>query len=93
MGIVMRRSLTRKQQSVYEYLVQYLKDNQRPPSLREIGERFDIKSPNGVLGHIRAREKKGWIRVDRRKSRGIVRLDDHNSCPCCGRPFPLTPEV
>ena len=42
-----------------------------PPTFREIGNRFGITSPNGVMCHIRALEKKGQIVRDRRLSRAI----------------------
>jgi repressor LexA len=41
------------------------------PTVREIADRFRIRSPNGVAGHLRALERKGYI--DRRafKARSI----------------------
>lgn len=32
-----------------------------PATIRGIGERFDIKSPNGVMCHLKALEKKGYV--------------------------------
>lgn len=42
-----------------------------PPTLREIGDRAEIKSPNGVMGHLDALEKKGWIVRNDAIARGI----------------------
>ena len=43
----------------------------RRPTVREIGEQFGIKSPNGVMCHLRALERKGLIRRSPNKSRAI----------------------
>ena len=46
-----------------------------PPTLREIGKRFDISSMNGVVCHLNALEKKGMI-VRGRLSREITVAGD-----------------
>lgn len=44
------------------------------PTLREIGRQLGITSTNGVNDHLRALERKGYIRRDPTVSRGIVVL-------------------
>ncbi len=66
----MRKSLTARQRSVLEFIVAFSRQNGYPPSIREIGAEFDIKSLRGVTVHLDALEKKGFIRRDR-ISRGI----------------------
>jgi repressor LexA len=39
--------------------------------VREIAQRMDINSPNGVMGHLKALERKGYIRRDNRRARAI----------------------
>ena len=41
------------------------------PTVREIGEEFDINSPNGVVCHLKALEKKGLITREPNMSRAI----------------------
>lgn len=67
----MRPSLTAKQRRVLEYLTEMVRTRGYPPTLGEIGERFGIRSTNGVRAHLRALEKKGYIRRRARTSRGI----------------------
>ena len=47
------------------------------PTVREIGEGFDIKSPNGVMCHLKALEKKGLIKRTGFRARAIQLLDHH----------------
>ncbi|MEM9828362.1 MAG: transcriptional repressor LexA [Planctomycetota bacterium] len=63
--------LTERQQNVYELIRELIIHRGYGPTVREIGNHFGIKSPNGVMCHLRALEKKGLIRRDRNKSRAI----------------------
>ncbi len=67
----MSRNLTERQQSVYDFIRDKILTRGYGPTVREIGEQMDIRSPNGVMCHLRALEKKGMIRRDANKSRAI----------------------
>lgn len=54
--------LTEKQKAIYEYIRERIENRGYGPSIREIGQAFGIKSPNGVTCHIKALIKKGMIR-------------------------------
>ena len=41
------------------------------PTIRFLGDAMQIKSPNGVVCHLRALEEKGYIRRKKRVARGI----------------------
>ena len=41
------------------------------PTVRQIAQQFNIRSPNGVTGHLNALEKKGVIRRHPGKARNI----------------------
>ena len=43
--------------------------------MREIGEAFNIKSPNGVMSHLKALEKKGLIHREGFTARAIQMID------------------
>lgn len=67
----MPHALTQRQQEVYDMIRSLIVDRGYGPTVREIGEQFGIKSPNGVMCHLRALERKGLIRRSPNKSRAI----------------------
>lgn len=67
----MSRPLTKQQQVVYDYIREKIVSRGYGPTVREIGEYMNIKSPNGVMCHLRALERKGMILRRANKSRAI----------------------
>ncbi|MDZ4852505.1 MAG: transcriptional repressor LexA [Pirellulaceae bacterium] len=67
----MKLALTDRQQNVYEFIRDKIVNRGYGPTVREIGEQMDIRSPNGVMCHLRALEKKGMIKRTANKSRAI----------------------
>ena len=63
--------LTKRQKSVYEFIRDKIQNRGYGPTVREIGEKFKISSPNGVMCHLKALEKKGFITRERNMSRAI----------------------
>lgn len=63
--------LTERQLEVYEFIRDKIQSRGYGPTVREIGEHFDIKSPNGVMCHLKALEKKGLIIREPNMSRAI----------------------
>ena len=57
----MAKNLTRRQQAILEFIVEYLRENRVPPSIIEIGTHFNLASTNGVKEHLDALERKGYI--------------------------------
>ncbi|MCP4581381.1 MAG: transcriptional repressor LexA [candidate division Zixibacteria bacterium] len=70
------KELTPRQREIFEYIKESVVEMGRPPSLREIGERFKINSTNGVRSVLEALERKGYIRRNRYLSRGIEILKE-----------------
>jgi len=66
-----RPKLTERQQEVYDFIEEKILERGYGPTVREIGQRFDIKSPNGVMCHLQALVKKGLIRREPNMSRAI----------------------
>lgn len=62
--------LTETQKRVLEFLKDYIRKQGYPPTVREIGGHFNILWP-AARGHLRALEKKGFVRINPAKSRGI----------------------
>ncbi len=82
--------LTEKQRAVYEFIRDKIKNRGYGPTVREIGLNFDIKSPNGVMCHLKALEKKGLIVRSPHMSRAIELTRDAMSE---GRGVPLAGTV
>ena len=62
--------LTPKQQKIYNYIRKHIETKGFPPAIRDICEAFDISSPNGVMCHLKALQKKGHIhRVEKRDNK------------------------
>ena len=64
-------ALTSRQQEIYDFLRERIVTRGYGPTVREIGLRFEIKSPNGVMCHLKALEKKGMISRESHMSRAI----------------------
>lgn len=63
--------LTQRQQDVFDLIRHLIVTRGYGPTVREIGDHFQIKSPNGVMCHLKALERKGLIRRSPNKSRAI----------------------
>jgi repressor LexA len=85
------RPLTERQQAILDFIAATSRTRGFPPTLREIGQAFAIKSTKGVNDHLEALEKKGKIRRHRNLSRSIELVDvppqpdDVESVPVLGR--------
>src|SRR6266566_3966714 len=60
-----------RDQAILDMIAESLREQGRPPTIREIGEAFGIASTNGVRYYLDRLEKAGKIRRDRWTSRGI----------------------
>lgn len=67
----MTRDLTSRQQEVLDFIREKIVTRGYGPTVREIAETFNIRSPNGVMCHMRALERKGFIHRTANKSRAI----------------------
>ncbi len=63
--------LTKRQRAVFEFIRDKIQNRGYGPTVREIGDRFGIRSPNGVMCHLKALEKKGLITRKPNMSRAI----------------------
>jgi repressor LexA len=64
-------NLTDRQRDVYNFIRELIQRRGYGPTVREIATEFDIKSPNGVVCHLKALVKKGLILRDANKARAI----------------------
>lgn len=69
-------ALTPRQREIYEFIRGKIQGRGYGPTVREIGNQFEIKSPNGVMCHLKALQKKGLIHREANQSRAIELLQD-----------------
>jgi repressor LexA len=67
--------LTERQREIYDFIRCKIESRGYGPTVREIGDGFDIKSPNGVMCHLKALEKKGLIIREENRARAIQLAD------------------
>jgi repressor LexA len=72
------KGLSNRHISVLKFLVKYLDENGRPPSIREIGDATEISSTSVVNYYLEQLDKMGYIERDGRVSRGLRLTDKVN---------------
>ncbi|HUG17853.1 MAG TPA: transcriptional repressor LexA [Planctomycetaceae bacterium] len=64
-------SLTARQKMIYDFIKDKIVNRGYGPTVREIGNEFGIRSPNGVMCHLKALERKKLITREPHMSRAI----------------------
>jgi|688.fasta_scaffold239363_1 repressor LexA len=62
---------TDRQLAIYEFIRDKIQTRGYGPTVREIGAAFKIRSPNGVVCHLKALERKNYITRGKNMSRAI----------------------
>ncbi len=55
------KSMTPRQLAIVRFMKLHLIEHQRLPTVREVASEFGIRSPNGVVAHLRALVRRGVI--------------------------------
>ena len=74
-------ALTDRQKEIYLFIKDKIQTRGYGPTVREIGQEFEISSPNGVMCHLKALQKKGLILREPNMSRAIQLLDTAGQPP------------
>ncbi|MBT9557448.1 MAG: transcriptional repressor LexA [Myxococcales bacterium] len=74
-GARTRSRLTDRQNLVLKFIRDSIEQRGYPPTIREIGMRLAIKSTNGVNDHLKALERKGYLKREDMKSRALRPVD------------------
>lgn len=69
-------TLTARQQQVLDAIRDYRNAHGYGPSLRDVMEPMGISSPNGIMCHLKALQKKGAIEWDRNTARSLRVKDE-----------------
>jgi len=73
------QGLTGRQEQTLDFIRKSIEERGYPPTLREIGEYMGIRSTNGVNDHLRALERKGYLRREDMKSRALKLVSNPES--------------
>ena len=79
------KNLTKRQEEILNLIKTHISDFGFPPTRADIAKTLGFKSPNAAEQHLRAIEKKGFIKILSGASRGIVlRESENNEIPVVG---------
>ena len=67
---------TERQMEIYAFIRDKIHSRGYGPTVREIGQAFKIKSPNGVVCHLKALERKNMITRGKNMSRAIELVNE-----------------
>ena len=67
----MAKGLTDRQREVFEFIRDAMREESRPPTVREISDHFNFNSPKAASDHLSALERKGYIARQSSKARNI----------------------
>lgn len=59
-------------QKILDYISSFTAENGYPPSVREICQAVDLRSPSTVHSHLKILQEGGWLEKDDRKTRAIT---------------------
>ncbi|MFM2152450.1 MAG: hypothetical protein RL199_885 [Pseudomonadota bacterium] len=63
--------LTERQTEILAFIRRHIEANGYPPTVREIGKAFAIRSTNGVADHLKSLARKGYLERGNLKSRAL----------------------
>lgn len=66
------KPLTKRQQEIFDFILERMAVDGAPPTRVEIAESFGFRSPNAAEDHLKALHKKGHIELRSGTSRGIL---------------------
>ncbi|MCI2057212.1 MAG: transcriptional repressor LexA [Oscillibacter sp.] len=75
------KELSKMQQKIYDVIVQRIRDQGYPPSVREIGEEVGLKSPSTVHFHLKHLEEAGYIEKGAGKGRALALTHSEDARP------------
>ncbi len=73
------QGLTERQREILDFIQARIEEQGYPPTIREIGEVMGIRSTNGVNDHLKALERKGYLKREGLKSRALRPVSSESS--------------
>ena len=71
--------LTKKQKELFDYLKEYMSNNQISPSFEEMKEAVNLKSKSGIHRLISSLEERGFIKRLKHKARAMEIIDKNSN--------------
>src|SRR2546430_12072448 len=89
----MTEALTERQEKILAFIKRSIQEQGYPPTIREIGEHFGIRSTNGVNDHLKALERKGYLLRGELKSRALSVIEGGKPARFARREVEHAPEA
>jgi len=67
----MGTNLTKRQREILDFITEFMEKNDYAPSIREIGDNFNLSSPATIHVHIENLKKKGFLKTSYNEARSI----------------------
>lgn len=67
--------LTKRQREVFKVVIDLIKENEYPPTLKELADRLGAASRNTAVKHLTVLDRKGYLLWEKNKARGIKILE------------------
>ncbi|MFC1650419.1 transcriptional repressor LexA [Candidatus Latescibacterota bacterium] len=80
----MKKKLTARQEDILSFIKDFAIEKGYPPTIPEIQEEFNIKSPNGANNHLKALIRKGYITRDSSRARALNIIGLKEGLPILG---------
>ncbi|MCB2192944.1 MAG: transcriptional repressor LexA [Deltaproteobacteria bacterium] len=81
----MTRGLTKRQAQVLEFIEEFTNTHGYPPTVREVAANFGFRSPRAAHDHMKALEKKGFMRSQAGRPRALEVLHSRRGIPVLGK--------
>lgn len=81
----MTRGLTARQAQVLDFIEEFTSSHGYPPTVREVAANFGFRSPRAAHDHMKALEKKGFMRSRAGRPRALAVLQSRRGIPLLGR--------
>ena len=72
-------ALTTAQQELYDWLVDFIGDNQHSPSIRQMMQAMGLRSPAPIQSRLRHLQEKGWIKWQEGQARTLQLIEENIS--------------
>lgn len=81
----MTKGLTERQAQVLEFITSFLNQQGYPPTVREVAARFGFRSPRAAHDHMKALQRKGYLRSVPGLPRALNVIGPPKGIPVLGR--------
>ena len=81
----MTRGLTQRQAQVLAFIEEFTAQQGYPPTVREVAANFGFRSPRAAHDHMKALEKKGYMRSRAGRPRALEVLHSRRGIPVLGK--------